>query len=208
MFKPWSPMSVGSWAVLAFGAFAFVGFLAALAESGRLRWSWLTALRPPRPLGVVVGVLGGLLAFFVAGYTGVLLAVTNRPIWSDSPLLGLLFVVSAASTSAALLLLLGRTRRIGVPGLEALERFGGWVMVLELLVLIAFVVSLGRVASVWLSGWGVLLLPSGRGCPAGSWRGGDERSHGGRVSRAPGRGLCRAPGRARRLRRPDPAAQA
>jgi formate-dependent nitrite reductase membrane component NrfD len=158
MFKPWSPMSVGSWALLAFGTFAFVGFLAALAESGRLRWSWLTALRPPRPLGVVVGVLGGLLAFFVAGYTGVLLAVTNRPIWSDSPLLGLLFVVSAASTSAALLLLLGRTRRIGVPGLEALERFGDWVMVLELLVLIAFVVSLGRVASVWLSGWGVVLL--------------------------------------------------
>jgi len=60
MFKPWSPMSVGSWALLAFGAFAFVGFLAALAESGRLRWSWLTALRPPRPLGAGADRLRGI----------------------------------------------------------------------------------------------------------------------------------------------------
>ena len=35
-----------------------------------------------------IAVIGGLLGFFVAGYTGVLLAVTNRPIWSDTPLLG------------------------------------------------------------------------------------------------------------------------
>jgi hypothetical protein len=38
------------------------------------------------------------------GYTGVVLAVTNRPIWSDTPLLGMLFVVSAASISAALMI--------------------------------------------------------------------------------------------------------
>ena len=51
-------------------------------------------------------MIGGIFGFYVAGYTGVLLAVTNRPIWSDTPLLGLLFVVSAASISAALMILL------------------------------------------------------------------------------------------------------
>ena len=32
MFKYWSPMSIGSWAVMIFGLFAFLSFLAALAE--------------------------------------------------------------------------------------------------------------------------------------------------------------------------------
>ena len=33
-FKPWSPMSLGSWALLGFGLFSFVSFLGAVAESG------------------------------------------------------------------------------------------------------------------------------------------------------------------------------
>ena len=59
-------------------------------------------------LSKVIAVIGGLVGFYVAGYTGVLLAVTNRPIWSDTPLLGMLFVVSAASISAALMILLAQ----------------------------------------------------------------------------------------------------
>jgi formate-dependent nitrite reductase membrane component NrfD len=158
MFKPWSPMSLGAWALLVFGVFAFVGFLAALAEAGRLRWGFLGPLRPPRPLGTAMGVLGGLAALYVAGYTGVLLAVTNRPIWSDTPLLGMLFLVSAASISAALLLLLGHGVGASPLGLLALRRFDRWVLVLELIVLAAFLASLGAVFRVWLSWWGVLLL--------------------------------------------------
>jgi protein NrfD len=37
MLKWWSPMSLGSWALLLFGAFAAVSFLAALGEDGRPR---------------------------------------------------------------------------------------------------------------------------------------------------------------------------
>src|SRR5215210_1061552 len=33
-FKPWSPMSLGSWALLFFGLFSFVSFLGAIAEGG------------------------------------------------------------------------------------------------------------------------------------------------------------------------------
>src|SRR4029077_9919774 len=113
MLKSWSPMSIGSWAVAILGFFAFLSFLAALAEDGRIRWSGLRTLRAPSAAGRIIAVLGGLFGFYVAGYTGVLLAVTNRPIWSDTPLLGLLFIVSAASTSSALMILLayrsGRT---------------------------------------------------------------------------------------------------
>jgi protein NrfD len=157
MLKTYSPMSFGSWVVLAFGGFALLGCLAALAEAGRIRWTWPVRLRPRAPLGTLVGIVGGLLGIFVACYTGVLLAVTNRPIWSDTPLLGLTFLISAVSSSAALLILLA-DRRYHTPGLAAMERFDMLALSLEPIAIIALIVSLGSVARVWLSGWGVLLM--------------------------------------------------
>lgn len=158
MFKAWSPMSVGSWALLIFGFFAFLSFLASLAEADRIRWPALAALRPPRVLGAIVAIVGGLLGFFVAGYTGVLLAVTNRPIWSDTNLLGLAFLVSAASTSAALMVLLASRRPTSAAGIRALERFDTWTLLLELIVLIALVASLGSLTRLWLNEWGALFV--------------------------------------------------
>src|SRR5262249_34471663 len=102
--------------------------------------------------------VGMFLGFYVAGYTGVLLAVTNRPIWSDTNLLGLAFLVSAASTSAALLALVGPRDPLLDGGIDALARFDIAIVALEVLVIAALVASLGPVAAVWLSGWGVLLV--------------------------------------------------
>ena len=159
IIKWWSPMSVGAWGLLVFGGLAFLSFLAVLAEDGRLRWRGLARLRPPGPLGTVVAVLGGLFAFFLAGYTGVLLATTNRPIWSDTTLLGLVFLVSSASTAAALLVLLGRRRAAGSPeGLRALERFDSLMLIFELIALAALVISLGGLARLWLNAWGLWLV--------------------------------------------------
>jgi formate-dependent nitrite reductase membrane component NrfD len=157
MIKSWSPMSIGSWAVAIFGFFAFLSFLAALAEDGRIRWSGLRILRAPAAVGRIIAVLGGLFGLYVAGYTGVLLAVTNRPIWSDTPLLGLLFIVSAASTSSALMILLAYRSGRTTPAVADLHRMDDWVMAVELLVLIAVMVSLGPVLSAWLNVWGILL---------------------------------------------------
>ena len=166
MFKYWSPMSIGSWALLIFAFFTFLSFVATLADDDRiqspflrrLQWPALRSLRAPAPLGRVVSVFGGIAGFYIAGYTGILLAVTNRPVWSDTPLLGMLFVASAASTSAALLILLAERASSQPPGLADLHRFDDWVIVLELLVLAAVVVSLGPVLHAWLNAWGVLLV--------------------------------------------------
>jgi protein NrfD len=158
MIKLWSPMSVGSWALLIFGIFSLVSFLGALVEDNRLVWPAGRILRPPGMLSVVIAVLGGIVGFYVAGYTGVLLAVTNRPIWSDTPLLGMLFVVSAASISAALMILLARKYRWTMPGIAALHRMDAWVVGLELIVLIAVMISLGPVFRAWLNAWGLLLF--------------------------------------------------
>jgi protein NrfD len=152
MFKAYSPMSVGAWALLAFGAFSLLSFLAARRETG----AW-AVFRPPGPIGILVSVLGGVFGAFLAGYTGVLLSVTNRPIWADTPLLGLVFLVSGASTSAALLMLLGGSRPDRADTDRALARFDRWMLVLELVALVALVASLGVVARAWLDVWGAVL---------------------------------------------------
>jgi formate-dependent nitrite reductase membrane component NrfD len=155
MLKWWSPMSLGSWGISLFGLFALVSTLMALAEAGSVRSAGLRKLRGGVP-GRLIIVLGGLFGFFVAGYTGVLLSVTNRPIWADTHLVGVLFLFSAASTAAAVLILLGRWRG-GDATIHWLSRLDRGALVLEFLVLIALVISLGSVARVWLSGWGALL---------------------------------------------------
>ena len=66
------------------------------------------------------------------------------------------FLISGASTAAALLALLGHRR--AMTGVHALERFDSVMLVLELVALIALVVSLGGVARLWLSVWGALLV--------------------------------------------------
>jgi formate-dependent nitrite reductase membrane component NrfD len=107
----------------------------------------------------VIAVLGSIFGLFLAGYTGVLLAVTNRPIWADSTLLGLLFLVSGTSTGAAALILLAFWRRAGQPAsIDWLAWFDRRVLILELLVLIVFLISLGSVARVFLGWWGAALL--------------------------------------------------
>jgi protein NrfD len=155
MLKWWSPMSLGSWGISAFGLFALLSTLAALEESRTLSWVRLRKLRVGF-LGKLITVLGIVSGFFVAGYTGILLSVTNRPIWADTPLLGILFLFSAGSTAAAALILLGLWRGADdtVRWLSQLDR---GALVLEFLALIALVISLGSVAHVWLSGWGGLL---------------------------------------------------
>jgi formate-dependent nitrite reductase membrane component NrfD len=170
MFKYWSPMSIGSWALMIFGGFTFLAFLAALAEDDETRnrwrvlrrapvpWRVARSLRPPSLLGIVIAVLGGIAGFYIASYTGVLLAVTNRPIWSDTPLLGMLFVVSAASSSAALLILLAHRFGWRMRALHDLDRMDAWVIALELVVLVAVIVSLGPVSRAWMNAWGLLLV--------------------------------------------------
>jgi formate-dependent nitrite reductase membrane component NrfD len=161
MFKGWSPISFGAWAILLFGALATLSALGAMVEEGRLQASRLRAvgaIMQGRTAAKAVAGLGGLLGYFVAGYTGILLSVTNRPIWADSPWLGALFLVSGASTGAAALILLAPRRGATEQSLRWLSAFDSRVLVLELLVLALFVASLWPIRSVWLSFWGFLLV--------------------------------------------------
>lgn len=157
MVKYWSPMSVGVWGLLVFGLFATLAALGALSEAGKVKWGWASRLMQ-RPLATVIAIGGGIAGFFLAGYTGVLLSVSNRPIWADSSWLGLLYLLSAASSAAAVLILLARRRRLGdATSLGGLERFDKYVLILELVAIVAFLVSLGSAAQAFLNAWGVVL---------------------------------------------------
>lgn len=162
MFKPWVPMSVGVWGVLFFGLFSSLAALSVLGED-RPGWKF-TRWAPVRALGgglpaALIAAPGALFGLFLAGYTGVLLSVTNRPLWADSNLVGLLFLVSGFSTGAAALYLLARRRRVGHPNSMAwLTWLDQRVLLVELVVLIAFLVSLGPVIEILVGWWGVLLL--------------------------------------------------
>src|SRR3954454_14858364 len=137
MFKWESPMSAGSWALTIFGLFALLSFLGAL-DRAPFRWVRRGIF------ATLIPAVGALFAFFVASYTGVLLMVTNRPIWADTPLLGMLFLVSGVGTAAALMLLLGQRRGWAAPtSLRRLEEMDNWVTVLELVVLVALLMTLG-----------------------------------------------------------------
>ena len=123
-------MSVGAWALLLFGAFASASFVGALAEDGRFglgRFSGLARNLHEGLVGTSFQVLGCLFGFFIASYTGALLTASNQPFWSDSPLIGALFLASAASTgSAALLLFLRLRRNIPPDSVANLERTDRW----------------------------------------------------------------------------------
>src|SRR5207244_10565107 len=130
------------------------------AEEGRLPKPALRAVGGGVRGGLakVVGVVAGLLGVFIAGYTGILLSVTNRPIWPHSPWLGALFVASGASTGAAALILLAPGRGATELSLQWLSTFDTKALVIELLLLVLFIASLGSVNRAWVSVWGLLLL--------------------------------------------------
>lgn len=158
MFKGWSPISFGAWGILLFGACAALSLLGAWSEEGRVRASGARYLQSGTVLAKLIGAVGGLLGIFVAGYTGVLLSVTNRPIWADTPWLGPLFIASGVSTGAAALVLVGRRRGASEGSIRWLEALDSRALIAELVILVLFIASLWPIKQVWISFWGLLLL--------------------------------------------------
>lgn len=117
VFKPWSPMNLGSWTLTGYHG---VGALALLREWARGRSSKERAAVARLTDGVVMTItdLAGVpLALMMAGYTGVLLSGNSTPVWSKKQWLGPLFSASAISTGAAAisLALTARGELKGVP---------------------------------------------------------------------------------------------
>jgi Ni/Fe-hydrogenase subunit HybB-like protein len=161
-----SPISLGSWALLVFGVFSFVSFLGAIAET-----EWFRATSPiARVLrggaGLLWSAIGTVFGLFICGYTGVLLAVSNQPVWSDAGwVLGGMFLASALAGSAALLLLFAGSRRdVDADTTIRLERADRYFVILEAVLIVLFLVSvavagtISKVLGVWIVLWIVVIL--------------------------------------------------
>lgn len=154
-FKYWSPISLGTWALLLFSLFSFVSFLEALGSRSLAGG-----------IGRIWSGIGSLIALFLASYTGVVLSVSNEPVWSDSWAIGALFVASALSGSAALLLWLGRYRSGGATTGPRLLRADRSFAILELIAIAVFFATLAPAGTLgktlggpWLVLW-ILVVAS------------------------------------------------
>jgi formate-dependent nitrite reductase membrane component NrfD len=153
-----SPLSVGSWALMVFAGFSLLSFLDNLVAEGRLKSAPFAKFynRIPRKVYAVIGSAAGL---FVAGYTGVLLNITARPLWAATdPLLGPLFIVSGASTgAAAIVLVLARRKMASGNAFERLQSFDRLAMIFELALIALMLIVAGRYAApLFLSWYGFL----------------------------------------------------
>lgn len=137
--KPYSPMSAGAWALLAFSGCALLAALDGLIEQRGGRG--FPGLR------IAVGLVGSVFGFFLAAYPGVLLGATARPLFVNGHWLGALFLAVGASTGAAMIALVlaaaGGDRR---DALAALMRAVAVALVVQVVALALFVVT------VWMSG--------------------------------------------------------
>jgi formate-dependent nitrite reductase membrane component NrfD len=111
VFRPSSPMNVGTWILSAFGACAGLATLSAM----------LPLPRPVRRAGDAAWMLAGLIGLPLTGYTGVLISNTAVPLWQGARrMLPILFSCSGAAAAAAMLELFPARG----PGAEAAHRFG------------------------------------------------------------------------------------
>lgn len=166
-FKYWSPMSMGVWDLVVFGVFAALSFLEVVASDRRFRYPGDAFVA--RVLGGVVGrvvnVVGTVFALFLAGYTGVLLSVSNQPVWSDTYALGGLFLVSGLTGAAALVILCAPWRTGADASEDALADADGFFALLELGFLVvlfgtlAFAGQLTRtLGAPWFVLWAIVLV--------------------------------------------------
>jgi formate-dependent nitrite reductase membrane component NrfD len=144
ILKPWSPISLGTWVVPVFGLFVTVSFVEVLVRDRKIRTGFTDrAVRllngTPGKAWNAVGALAGL---FMASYTGVVLSVSNQPVWSDTWALGGLFLASGLSGATALLGWLVRYRPDARASGSAFVLFERIFALLELALIVLLVLTL------------------------------------------------------------------
>ena len=112
---------------------------------------------PTNVFGLVFMVIGAILGIFIAAYTGVLLAVSNQPVWSDTWTLGGLFLASGLSGAAATIMLLSRRQREATVTEPKLMEADRYFIILELILIAIFLITLGGLVTKVLGGAWILL---------------------------------------------------
>ena len=156
VFKPQSPMSVGSWVLTGYGATLM---LAALNQwrKGSRKGQEVSAFLPSGLVNVASGAtdfaadgLGVPLALLLAGYTSVLLSTTATPLWTRKVWLGAVFSSSAIASGAEAINL---AREIRAPhaepsiGIDPVRAIGAVARVTEAVAITGYLKETGELAA-------------------------------------------------------------
>jgi formate-dependent nitrite reductase membrane component NrfD len=144
IFKPLSPMNLGAWTLTGFTPLAFARAASHAADTGLLRGPLAALTRLlPKP---IVELTGSLLGLVLAGYSGVLLAATNVPLWAKSKLLGGVFMASAMSSGSAAVTLTAARRGSPDATLHRLANIESMASLAEAATLTGYLVQSGKTA--------------------------------------------------------------
>lgn len=154
IFKPSSPMNLGAWTLTVHSGFSALLALRLLARQGKLPLLGPMLLAIPEAPIAAAGIVP---ALTLGGYTGVLLGTTSIPVWSTSPMLGGLFMVSSLSTGAAAVGLTHALMSLDASG-EALTPLSLAFGVTELAIMGGYVATSGPAAKTLRQGTVRLLL--------------------------------------------------
>jgi formate-dependent nitrite reductase membrane component NrfD len=150
MLKWWSPISIGSWGLMIFSAFATISFIDLAVSRGYIRlgpWNQNATLHGSK-YGFWFAFPAIAAAMFVAGYSGALLSVTAVPGWKDTIFIAPFFVGVSVATGAAALLLVDSLRKLTPPDeVAGLTRFSVLTVIWQLLLFIVLAISLGSAIS-------------------------------------------------------------
>jgi protein NrfD len=163
MFKYYSAISLGVWIILAFVIFVVLALIASFvgsrkSEVGGTEHLTTDDLRPTTVWDKIIALGCILTGSALAGYTGLVLSGSNRPLWGDSAWITLLFLLSGISAGGAAMILFGW--RQGHPGtVRWIEQMESYSSVLELVVLAIIAATIWSVVRVvWNGAWGAILL--------------------------------------------------
>lgn len=140
MFNPQSPMTWGSYAITAFGLFTLIAFLDSLAHDGR----YLKPMAGGEALahnGIWL-VLGALFALAAGAYSGIVVNVSQQTVWTDTILLGALFVATATLSGFGVAAIAANIRRAESTA-RAVKDALLWVGAINVILIAAFIASLG-----------------------------------------------------------------
>lgn len=162
-WEPISPMFWGTWTLSVWLVVSIALVVLWWAEGFRpagklseLAEALLSALRDLAPFTNILSWVLVVVSAVLMAYTGVLLSASNRPLWSASPMLPAVFVVSALLTGVAALIL-ALTAGLGRAGaVELVARLGQASIILIGLEIAALAIYL-----IWLSSSAVLAVYEG-----------------------------------------------
>jgi formate-dependent nitrite reductase membrane component NrfD len=150
IFQPASPMNLGAWTLTGFTPIAFARAASQAASTGLLRGplAALARLVPAR----LAELIGCALGLTLAGYSGVLLAATNIPLWAKSKLLGGVFMASALASGSAAVTLQAARRGVPEATLHRLAALESVASLGEVAMLTGYLVQSGKTARPLTSG--------------------------------------------------------